>query len=93
MSFAKHAGRGITDLFDSCIGSFPSVYLESLDFFSYLTVKIEEGRVDEIFCPESDCFNIIPHEITEKLVSRDMAFKYLQYDIKVKRCFFQLTCN
>lgn len=48
----------------------------------YLTRKIDDGSVTQIFCPANECFTIIEHEIVESLVSREMARKYLHFDIK-----------
>ncbi|RNA41918.1 ankyrin repeat and IBR domain-containing, partial [Brachionus plicatilis] len=48
----------------------------------YLTMKIEEGNVNEIVCPQTDCFAIIPNEIVESLVSKETAQKYLHFDLK-----------
>jgi ankyrin repeat/IBR domain-containing protein 1 len=48
----------------------------------YLHEKIKNGQVHNIVCPEYACYKLVPVEIVEELVSRDMATKYLQYDIK-----------
>ena len=48
----------------------------------YLTMKIEEGNVNDIVCPQTDCFAIIPHDVVESLVSKETAQKYLHFDIK-----------
>jgi len=48
----------------------------------YLTVKITEGETHHITCPGFDCSMLVPVEIIEKLVSREMARRYLQFDIK-----------
>ncbi len=48
----------------------------------YLTMKIHEGNVSDIICPEVDCSAIIPPEIVESLVSKETAEKYLQFDLK-----------
>jgi len=46
-------------------------------------VKITEGETHRITCPGFDCSILVPVEIIEKLVSREMARRYLQFDIKV----------
>jgi hypothetical protein len=46
-------------------------------------MKINEGFIDEIFCPSNGCLYIITNEDIEKLISKDTAKKYLQFDIKV----------
>ncbi len=51
-------------------------------FEQYFTMKIEEGNVIDIVCPQVDCFAIIPPETVESLVSKETAKKYLQFDIK-----------
>eukprot|EP00118_Oscarella_pearsei_P007794 m.39009 g.39009 ORF g.39009 m.39009 type:complete len:1036 (+) comp32658_c0_seq5:216-3323(+) len=48
----------------------------------YLNVKIQEGDAHNIKCPAQDCNILVPLEIIEKLVSRDMARRYLHFDIK-----------
>ena len=50
----------------------------------YLTGKIQEGDAHNITCPGFDCGILVPVEVIETLVSRDMARRYLQFDIKVK---------
>lgn len=49
---------------------------------SYLNVKIREGKAHDIQCPAFDCSSLVPVETIESLVSREMARKYLQFDIK-----------
>ncbi|XP_074650800.1 ankyrin repeat and IBR domain-containing protein 1-like isoform X2 [Tubulanus polymorphus] len=48
----------------------------------YLHVKIQEGEAHNITCPAYQCSKLVPVEIIENLVSRDMARRYLQFDIK-----------
>lgn len=55
---------------------------------SYLTVKIQDGDAHHILCPAYQCHILVPVEVIEKLVSPDMARRYLQFDIKVS--YFQL---
>lgn len=49
---------------------------------SYLNVKIKEGNTHNIQCPAFDCSTLVPVETIESLVSREMARRYLQFDIK-----------
>lgn len=51
-------------------------------FLRYLTMKIHEGNVNEIVCPQTDCFAIISNETIESLVSKETAKLYLHFDIK-----------
>ena len=51
----------------------------------YLTGKIVEGDAHNITCPGYDCDKLVPVELIETVVSRDMARRYLQFDIKVGR--------
>lgn len=46
-------------------------------------MKITEGQTHHITCPGFECSMLVPVEIIEKLVSREMARRYLQFDIKV----------
>ncbi|XP_076461303.1 ankyrin repeat and IBR domain-containing protein 1-like [Babylonia areolata] len=48
----------------------------------YLNMKIQEGDAHHITCPGFDCCMLVPVEIIENIVSRDMALRYLQFDIK-----------
>ncbi|KAL8591046.1 hypothetical protein ACOMHN_015669 [Nucella lapillus] len=48
----------------------------------YLNMKIQEGDAHHITCPGFDCCMLVPVEIIENIVSRDMARRYLQFDIK-----------
>ncbi|KAK9873731.1 hypothetical protein WA026_002087 [Henosepilachna vigintioctopunctata] len=49
---------------------------------SYLTIKIQDGDAHHILCPAYQCHILVPVEFIEKLVSPDMARRYLQFDIK-----------
>ena len=65
---------------------------------SYLTVKIQDGDAHHILCPAYQCDILVPVEVIEKLVSPDMARRYLQFDIKVKLTSFcgklpVVSCN
>jgi hypothetical protein len=49
---------------------------------TYLTMKIDEGNVVDILCPQVDCYAILPHDVVERLVSKETAMKYSQFDLK-----------
>uniref|UniRef100_A0A8K9XUT7 Ankyrin repeat and IBR domain-containing protein 1 n=1 Tax=Oncorhynchus mykiss TaxID=8022 RepID=A0A8K9XUT7_ONCMY len=48
----------------------------------FLNLKIQEGEAHNIFCPAHDCFQLVPVEVIESVVSREMDKRYLQFDIK-----------
>ncbi|KAL4616916.1 ankyrin repeat and IBR domain-containing protein 1-like isoform X2 [Arapaima gigas] len=48
----------------------------------FLNVKIQEGDAHNIFCPAYECFQLVPVEVIESIVSREMDRRYLQFDIK-----------
>ncbi|XP_033113786.1 ankyrin repeat and IBR domain-containing protein 1-like [Anneissia japonica] len=48
----------------------------------YLTGKITEGDIHNIMCPAYDCPKLVPVEVVEDVVPRDIARKYLQFDIR-----------
>ncbi|XP_059909835.1 ankyrin repeat and IBR domain-containing protein 1-like isoform X1 [Gadus macrocephalus] len=48
----------------------------------FLNLKIQEGDAHNIFCPAFDCFQLVPVEVIESVVSREMDRRYLQFDIK-----------
>uniref|UniRef100_A0A3P8XEI3 Ankyrin repeat and IBR domain-containing protein 1 n=1 Tax=Esox lucius TaxID=8010 RepID=A0A3P8XEI3_ESOLU len=48
----------------------------------FLNLKIQEGDAHNIFCPAYDCFQLVPVEVIESVVSREMDKRYLQFDIK-----------
>ncbi|XP_061169604.1 ankyrin repeat and IBR domain-containing protein 1-like [Saccostrea echinata] len=48
----------------------------------YLNLKIQEGDAHNITCPAYQCDKLAPVELIEGIVSRDMARRYLQFDIK-----------
>ncbi|XP_023661980.1 ankyrin repeat and IBR domain-containing protein 1-like isoform X2 [Paramormyrops kingsleyae] len=48
----------------------------------FLNLKIQEGVAHGIRCPAHDCFQLVPVEIIESVVSREMDRRYLQFDIK-----------
>ncbi|XP_072180798.1 ankyrin repeat and IBR domain-containing protein 1-like [Diadema setosum] len=48
----------------------------------YLSGKIAEGNAHNIMCPAFECCKLVPVEIIETLVSREMARRFLQFDIK-----------
>lgn len=48
----------------------------------YLNLKIQEGDAHNITCPAYQCDKLAPVDLIEGIVSRDMARRYLQFDIK-----------
>lgn len=48
----------------------------------FLNLKIQEGEAHNIFCPAYDCFQLVPVEVIESVVSIEMDRRYLQFDIK-----------
>ncbi|XP_055345873.1 ankyrin repeat and IBR domain-containing protein 1-like [Paramacrobiotus metropolitanus] len=48
----------------------------------YLTIKIHNGNIYPIVCPDSSCSVLVPCDVVEGLVSREVARKYLQFDIE-----------
>ena len=63
---------------------------KSVLFYRYLSGKIKEGEAHNITCPGFDCIKLVPVEIIETLVSRDMSRRYLQFDIKVSSVQFHI---
>lgn len=57
---------------------------------SYLTTKIQDGDAHHILCPAYQCHILVPVELIERIVSPEMARRYLQFDIKVN--YFSLAC-
>lgn len=53
--------------------------------FRFLNLKIQEGEAHNIFCPAFDCYQLVPVEVIESVVSREMDKRYLQFDIKVNK--------
>ncbi|CAG9860493.1 unnamed protein product [Phyllotreta striolata] len=49
---------------------------------SYLTTKIQDGDAHHILCPAFECDFLVPVELIEKIVTPEMARRYLQFDIK-----------
>ncbi|KAK3873737.1 hypothetical protein Pcinc_021271 [Petrolisthes cinctipes] len=49
---------------------------------SYLTLKIQEGGAHHILCPAVRCNILVDVDFIEKMVSPEMARKYLQFDIQ-----------
>ncbi|KAE8596194.1 hypothetical protein XENTR_v10016007 [Xenopus tropicalis] len=49
---------------------------------SFLNLKIQEGEAHNIFCPAYDCFQLVPVDVIESVVSKEMDKRYLQFDIK-----------
>lgn len=54
-------------------------------FLRFLNLKIQEGEAHNIFCPAFDCYQLVPVEVIESVVSREMDKRYLLFDIKVTR--------
>uniref|UniRef100_A0A3Q2QAK5 Ankyrin repeat and IBR domain-containing protein 1 n=1 Tax=Fundulus heteroclitus TaxID=8078 RepID=A0A3Q2QAK5_FUNHE len=48
----------------------------------FLNLKIQEGEAHNIFCPAYDCYQLVPVEVIQSVVSREMDRRYLQFDIK-----------
>ncbi|XP_028984300.1 ankyrin repeat and IBR domain-containing protein 1-like [Betta splendens] len=48
----------------------------------FLNLKIQEGEAHNIFCPAYDCYQLVPVEVIESVVSKEMDRRYLQFDIK-----------
>ncbi|XP_027703752.1 ankyrin repeat and IBR domain-containing protein 1 isoform X2 [Vombatus ursinus] len=49
---------------------------------AFLNLKIQEGEAHNIFCPAYDCFQLVPVDVIESVVSKEMDKRYLQFDIK-----------
>lgn len=45
-------------------------------------MKIEEGNVVDIVCPQTDCYIIVAPDLVGRLVSKETVSKYLQFDLK-----------
>ncbi|XP_075995697.1 ankyrin repeat and IBR domain-containing protein 1-like isoform X2 [Genypterus blacodes] len=48
----------------------------------FLNLKIQEGDAHNIFCPAYECYQLVPVQVIESVVSREMDQRYLQFDIK-----------
>ncbi|KAM7382599.1 hypothetical protein PAMP_002324 [Pampus punctatissimus] len=48
----------------------------------FLNLKIQEGEAHNIFCPAFDCYQLVPVEVIESVVSREIGRRFLQFDIK-----------
>ncbi|XP_051949253.1 ankyrin repeat and IBR domain-containing protein 1-like isoform X1 [Xyrauchen texanus] len=48
----------------------------------FFNLKIQDGEAHNIICPAYDCFQLVPVEVIESVVSREMDKRYLQFDIK-----------
>ncbi|XP_068592571.1 ankyrin repeat and IBR domain-containing protein 1-like isoform X3 [Cebidichthys violaceus] len=48
----------------------------------FLNLKIQEGEAHNIFCPAFDCYQLVPVDVIESVVSREMDRRYLLFDIK-----------
>lgn len=51
---------------------------------SYLSLKIQEGGAHHILCPAVRCNILVDVDFIEKMVSPEIARKYLQFDIQVR---------
>lgn len=60
-----------------------ALLLSTDDADRFLNLKIQEGEAHNIFCPAYDCFQLVPVDIIESVVSKEMDKRYLQFDIKV----------
>lgn len=60
-----------------------NIFVITVYIYRYLTGKIKEGEAHNITCPGFSCSKLVPVDLIETLVSRDMARRYLQFDIKV----------
>ncbi|XP_072507596.1 ankyrin repeat and IBR domain-containing protein 1 isoform X3 [Notamacropus eugenii] len=49
---------------------------------AFLNLKIQEGEAHNIFCPAYECFQLVPVDVIESVVSKEMDKRYLQFDIK-----------
>lgn len=49
---------------------------------AFLNLKIQEGEAHNIFCPAYDCFQLVPVDVIESVVSKEMDKRYLLFDIK-----------
>ena len=47
----------------------------------YLTLKIEEGNVSELMCPQTDCSAVLPSETVAGLVSEETGRRFLHFHI------------
>ncbi|TNN34204.1 Ankyrin repeat and IBR domain-containing protein 1 [Liparis tanakae] len=48
----------------------------------FLNLKIQEGEAHNICCPAVGCSQLVPVDVIESVVSREMDRRYLQFDIK-----------
>lgn len=88
MSSAEHAGKGMLCLglvFELAWGTLSLLSPIYVCFFRFLNLKIQEGEAHNIFCPAFDCYQQVPVEVIESVVSREMDRRFLQFDIKVER--------
>lgn len=92
-SSAEHVGKGMLHVGLDCgfTNDVPLCFLFSwwlcamhLCVLRFLNLKIQEGEAHNIFCPAFDCYQLVPVEVIESVVSREMDRRYLQFDIKVK---------
>ena len=50
---------------------------------SYLNIKIQDGDANNIQCPAVGCNILVDVEFIERMVSPEMARKYMQFDLQV----------
>ena len=82
--FVVAVGGGIDGWMGVCDWS-PTWTYSAVFGYRYLTGKIQEGEAHNITCPGFECSKLVAVDIIETLVSRDMARRYLQFDIKVRQ--------
>uniref|UniRef100_A0A8C7XDP6 RBR-type E3 ubiquitin transferase n=1 Tax=Oryzias sinensis TaxID=183150 RepID=A0A8C7XDP6_9TELE len=63
-----------------CMSSI-SVFEEPVDMSCVISTA-QEGEAHNIFCPAYDCYQLVPVEVIESVVSREMDKRYLLFDIK-----------
>lgn len=75
------SGELVSQIFPVCLCVTSVTKLNHL--YRYLNLKIQEGEAHHITCPAYGCSRLVPVDIIESVVSRQMARKYLQFDIQV----------
>ncbi|MPC52289.1 Ankyrin repeat and IBR domain-containing protein 1 [Portunus trituberculatus] len=89
-------GRDVKNLCEICYGEMRSWELQehggasckhqfcATCWESYLSLKIQEGGAHHILCPAVRCNILVDVDFIEKMVSPEIARKYLQFDIQCK---------
>jgi hypothetical protein len=54
----------------------------------YLTCKIKRKDSSNIYCPALHCHILVPTELIENIVSPEMARRYFDLNIEVRRILF-----